>query len=584
MYNTPRDRSTNCRRGHEENRKQIMDEKIESFEQFNLIEPLMQSIRELGYEAPTPIQVKTIPLLLAGRDVIGQAQTGTGKTAAFALPILQKLDLERNTVQALILTPTRELGIQVAEAVHTYGRSLGRVKVLPVYGGPSIQKQINRLQSGVHVVVGTPGRIMDHLRRGTLKFTSLKMVVLDEADEMLKMGFIEDVEWILQQAEGELQTALFSATIPEEVRRIADRYLKDPVVIEVEHKTLTVPTVEQSYLIVSEQQKINILAHVLETEANPGEAVLIFARTKVGAADLSEKLQARGYAAEAMHGDMGQAQRENVVKRLRSGALEMVVATDVAARGWDVERISLVINYDIPYDTESYVHRIGRTGRAGRYGKAILFATPRQKRVLREIERFTGQNIAPLKLPTGADVAARRVAIFKEQILKTVEEEDLDLYMTLVEELREESGCDMAEIAAAAARMARGDKPLEVTLEPVKEDVPRGDGEMVRLFIDAGKRSGVRPADIVGAIANEGGIPGSAIGAIDIYDTFSFVDVPSSYIKQILKRMDGSTIRARDAKIRVATPRDEDESVLKSKFKHRGKKVQRKSGPRMRKR
>jgi ATP-dependent RNA helicase DeaD len=561
-----------------------MDEKIESFEQFNLIEPLMQSIREQGYEAPTPIQVKTIPLLLEGRDVIGQAQTGTGKTAAFALPILQKLDLEQNTVQALILTPTRELGIQVAEAVHTYGRSLGRVKVLPVYGGPSIQKQIHRLQSGVHVVVGTPGRIMDHLRRGTLKFTALKMVVLDEADEMLKMGFIEDVEWILQQAKGELQTALFSATIPEEVRRIADRYLKDPVVIEVEHKTLTVPNVDQSYLIVSEQQKINILAHVLETEANPGEAVLIFARTKVGAADLSEKLQARGYAAEAMHGDMGQAQRENVVKRLRSGALEMVVATDVAARGWDVERISLVVNYDIPYDTESYVHRIGRTGRAGRYGKAILFATPRQKRVLREIERFTGQNIAPLKLPTGADVAARRVAIFKEQILKTVEEEDLDLYMALVEELREESGCDMAEIAAAAARMARGDKPLEVTLEPVREDVPRGDGDMVRLFIDAGKRSGVRPADIVGAIANEGGIPGSAIGAIDIYDTFSFVDVPSSYIKQILKRMDGSTIRARDAKIRVATPRDEDESVLKSKFKHRGKKVQRKSGPRMRKR
>jgi ATP-dependent RNA helicase DeaD len=557
-------------------------QKTESFEQFGLSKPLMQVIDEVGYEAPTPIQVRTIPLLLAGRDVIGQAQTGTGKTAAFALPILEKIDINRNAVQALVLTPTRELGIQVAEAFHTYSKHLGRVRVLPVYGGQSIQNQISRLKSGVHVAVGTPGRIIDHLRRGTLDFKSLKIVVLDEADEMLRMGFIEDVEWILEQAPSELQKALFSATIPEEVRRIADRYLQDPVTVEIEHKTLTVPTVQQRYLIVSEPQKIEALSHVLETEAGPGEAVLIFARTKVGSAELAEKLQARGYAAEAMHGDMNQSQRENVVRRLRNGQLEIVVATDVAARGWDVERIGLVVNYDVPYDTESYVHRIGRTARAGRAGKALLFVTPRQKRMMREIERYTGQLIEAVKVPTKADVAARRIALFKDRILKTLQEEELELYLNLVEELAVESGCDMSEIAAAAARMARGDKPLEVVMEPVVEEVTHPEAGMVRLFIDAGRNSGVRPADIVGAIANEAGVPGKSIGAIDIYDRFSFVDIPAQHLRQVLDRMDGATIRSRDARIRVATPRDEDATPLKNKFKHKGKKIYPKKGRKMR--
>jgi ATP-dependent RNA helicase DeaD len=352
----------------------------DSFDQFGLSEPLRQVINDVGYEAPTPIQVKTIPLLLAGQDVIGQAQTGTGKTAAFALPILQKLDLGENQVQALILTPTRELAIQVAEAIHVYAKRLKKVRVLPIYGGQSISQQLRHLHSGVHIVVGTPGRVMDHLRRGTLNFDSLKMVVLDEADEMLRMGFIEDVEWILAQAPGALQTALFSATMPPEVRRIADRYLRNPVTIEIEHKSLAVPTVSQRYLNVSETQKLDVLSHILETETEPGEAVLIFARTKVGAAELAEKLQARGYAVEAMHGDMSQAQRESVIRRLRSGQVELVVATDVAARGLDVERIGFVVNYDIPYDMEAYVHRIGRTGRAGRAGKTVLFVTPREQR------------------------------------------------------------------------------------------------------------------------------------------------------------------------------------------------------------
>jgi ATP-dependent RNA helicase DeaD len=561
-----------------------MDPTHETFEQFNLRPELMQVIDEVGYEAPTPIQVKIIPHLLEGRDVIGQAQTGTGKTAAFALPILQQLDPKRNVVQALVLTPTRELGIQVAEAFHTYGKHLGGVRISPIYGGQSIQTQIRRLQSGVHVVVGTPGRIMDHLRRGTLSFASLKVVVLDEADEMLRMGFIEDVEWILGQAPEGIQKALFSATIPQAVRRIADRYLQDPVTIEIEHKTLTVPTTQQRYLSVTDQQKLDALAQVLETEIAPEEAVLIFASTKVRTAELAEKLQARGYAAEAMHGDMNQHQRENVVRRLRSGQLEIVVATDVAARGWDVERIGLVVNYDIPYDTEAYVHRIGRTGRAGRSGKAILFVTPRQKRMLREIERYTSQRIEPEKVPSKADVAARRIALFKQRILKTVEEEELDLYLNLVQELATESGCDMAEIAAASARLARGDKPLEVVMEPVREvSVEQQDG-MARLFIDAGRESGVRPADIVGAIANEADVPGHVIGAIDIYDRFSFVDVPVQYLNQVLERMDGATVRSRDARIRVATPSEQEAPARGRGQKSKGKRIYTKPGKKFRRR
>ncbi|HYO16120.1 MAG TPA: DEAD/DEAH box helicase [Thermoanaerobaculia bacterium] len=523
----------------------------ESFADLGLSEPLLRALTDVGYEAPTPIQSKTIPPLLAGRDLLGQAQTGTGKTAAFALPILEKIDPGLSEVQALVLAPTRELAIQVAEAIHTYSKHLGRVGVLPVYGGQPIQLQLKRLDRGVHVVVGTPGRIMDHMRRGTLRLDALRMVVLDEADEMLRMGFIEDVEWILSQAHAERQTALFSATLPREIRRIAERHLKDPVSIEIEHRTLTVPATEQRYLNVSPQQKIEALARILETE--PTEAVLVFARTKTGAGELAEKLEARGYAAEALHGDMGQAQREGVIRRLRAGQVEIVVATDVAARGLDVERISHVINYDIPYDAEAYVHRIGRTGRAGRSGIAVLFVSPRERRMMGEIERYTGQRITPMKMPTQADVAARRIALFKDSIRKTLAEGDLDLYLTLVEELVDE-GLDLAEIAAAAARLARGDKPLEVEVEPEPEGVPAAEDGMVRLFLDAGGRAGIRPADIVGAIANEAGVPGKAIGSIDIYDRFTFVEVPARFRDQILERMARATLRGRPVAVRVATP------------------------------
>ncbi|HKV09923.1 MAG TPA: DEAD/DEAH box helicase [Thermoanaerobaculia bacterium] len=526
----------------------------ESFESLGLSEPILKAVADVGYEAPTPIQAKTIPPMMAGRDLIGQAQTGTGKTAAFAIPILEKIDPSSPEVQALVLAPTRELAIQVAEAVHTYSKHLGRVGVIPVYGGQPIQLQLKRLQRGVHVVVGTPGRIMDHLRRGTLRLDAIRIVVLDEADEMLRMGFIEDVEWILAQSPPERQTALFSATLPREVRRIAERHLKDPVSIEIEHKTLTLPAIEQRYLNVSPQQKIDALARILETEAT--DAILIFTRTKTGAAEVAEKLQARGYAAEAMHGDMGQAQRESVIRRLRGGQLEIVVATDVAARGLDVERISHVVNYDIPYDVEAYVHRIGRTGRAGRSGTAVLFISPRERRMMAEIERYTGQRITPMKMPTQADVAARRIALFKESIRKTLAEGDLDLYLTLVEELVDE-GLDLAEIAAAAARLARGDKPLEVEVEPEPEALAGAEDGMVRIFLAAGSRAGVRPADIVGAIANEAGVPGKAIGSIDIYDRFTFVEIPSQYRDQVLTKMARATIRGRPVDIRLATPERE---------------------------
>ena len=536
-------------------------EKENPFDQFGLKAELVKAVKEVGYETPSLIQLKTIPVLLAEKDIVGQAQTGTGKTAAFALPTLQKIDVKSRAVQALVLTPTRELAIQVAEAFHTYAKFLGGVRVLPVYGGQSISQQIKHLRSGVQIIVGTPGRVMDHLRRETIDISNLKMVVLDEADEMLRMGFQEDVEWILAHTPESRQTALFSATMPRPIRRLAEKYLKAAVNIEIEQKTLTVPNVKQFYINVTENQKTDALTRLLEMETATGEAVLIFHRTKLGADSLTNKLQARGYAAEAMHGDLSQAQREALIKRLRDGRVEIVVATDVAARGLDVERISSVINYDMPGDTESYVHRIGRTGRAGRDGTAVLFVTPRQQRMKRDIEQFTKQQIQPMKLPTQADVASRRINLFKERLLKTLKDEELDLYLSLIEELAEESGCDMSEIAAAAAFLGAGDKPLEVPTEPKVEQFSFREEDMVRLFVDVGRSHRISPADIVGAVANEGGVPGKAIGAIDIYDRFTFVDVPSEYVEQVLNQMGSTRVRGNNANIRLASSHDAQPSA-----------------------
>lgn len=527
-----------------------------TFAKFGLRSELTKAISELGYEMPSPIQQKTIPLLLEGKDIIGQAQTGTGKTAAFALPLLNNIDPKNTDVQALILTPTRELAIQVAEAFHSYAKHLGRIRILPVYGGQDIGQQIRHLRSSVQIVVGTPGRVMDHIRRETIDIANLKMMVLDEADEMLRMGFIDDVEWILSHTPATRQTALFSATMPREIRRIAERHIQNAVNVEIQQRTMTVPTIKQFYLNVSEKQKTDALTRMLEAESAAGEAVIIFHRTKIGAANLADKLQARGYVTEAMHGDMSQAQRESVIKKLKAGKVEIVVATDVAARGLDVEQITTVVNYDMPSDTESYVHRIGRTGRAGREGRAILFVTPRQQRMLRDIERYTKQKIEPMKMPSRADVAARRVMLLKEKIVGVLTKQNLELYLSLVEDLAEESGCEIAEIAAAATYLAVGEKQLEAQVETQTEQFSFSEEGMVKLFIDVGRRHDVSPAHIVGAIANEADIPGKAIGAIDVNERFSLVDVPGQFVEQILEKMVQTRIGRQNATIRVASQTD----------------------------
>jgi ATP-dependent RNA helicase DeaD len=524
-----------------------------TFADLGLTPQLLTAVTDVGYEAPTPIQARTIPALLAGRDIIGQAQTGTGKTAAFAIPILQTIDLKRPDVQALVLTPTRELAIQVAEAIHIYGKHLGALHVLPVYGGQEMHQQIKRLRAGVHVVVGTPGRVMDHLRRGTLTLDVIRMVVLDEADEMLNMGFLEDVEWILSQMPAARQTALFAATMPPPIRKIATRYLRDPETIAIETKTVTVAAVDQRYLNVTERQKLDALARVLEVEAP--EAALVFVRTKNSAAQITEKLQARGYAAEAMHGDMTQQAREAVVRRLRDGNVEIVIATDVAARGLDVERITHVINHDVPFDVESYVHRIGRTARAGRGGTAILFITPRETRLLKAIERYTGQRIAAMRMPSAADVAARRTQAFKKRLLEASAEEGLEPYLALVEELAEEAGVDMAEIAAAAARLASGGKPITVEAMPEAPAAPSVDGPMVRLFVDAGRDAGVRPGDIVGAIAGETGVAGERIGRIELAETHAIAEVATEDARRVIDALNGTTIRGRAVRVDFDRPR-----------------------------
>lgn len=546
-----------------------------SFTQFGLSDKLLKAINELGYERPSPIQEKTIPLLMNGKDIIGQAQTGTGKTAAFSLPMLEKINPKSKKVQALILAPTRELAIQVAEAIHSYGKHLGRIRTLPVYGGQSIVQQIRHLKKRVQIIVGTPGRVMDHLRRETMDISDLKMMVLDEADEMLRMGFIEDVEWILSHTPETRQTALFSATMPKQIRRIADKYIRDATHIQIKQKTLTVPAIKQYFINVPARKKTDALEKLLEFWSVPNEAILIFQRTKLATARLTDQLQARGYAAEAMNGDMNQNQREKVIKRLKNGRVEIVVATDVAARGLDVEHITTVINYDMPSDTESYVHRIGRTGRAGREGKAVLFVTPRQRRMMRDIERYTKQKIESLRLPTEADVAEKRIEKVKRKITDTLLSQDLSLYSNLVEELAIENGIHILDIAAAATYLSVGDKLIEPPNVPNAKDFNFSEEGMVRLYIDIGRKNNISPRDIVGAIANEADIPGKSIGAIDLYDSYTLVDIPAEFVEKVFINMHKSKIRKKDMNIRLAKSGEESE------FRN---KAQRKSNPKGKKR
>jgi len=530
---------------------------VTAFDQLALNKSILKALDDVGYETPSPIQAQTIPLLLEGKDVLGQAQTGTGKTAAFALPILSNLDLKQKDPQVLVLAPTRELAIQVAEAFQKYAKHLKGFHVLPIYGGQDYGGQIRGLKRGVHVVVGTPGRVMDHMRRGTLKLDKLSTLVLDEADEMLRMGFIDDVQWILEQTPPKRQIALFSATMPTQIRRIATKHLNKPQEITIKTKTTTVETIRQRYWPVSGAHKLDALTRILEAETFDG--MLIFVRTKIATVELSEKLEARGYATAPLNGDIQQKQRERTIEYLKNGKLDILVATDVAARGLDVQRISHVVNYDIPHDTESYVHRIGRTGRAGRQGDAILFVSPREKRLLNSIEKATRKKIDIMELPSTEFINDKRISKFKQRITDTLATEELGLFYQLMEQYQKEHNVPALEIAAVLAKLLQGDTPLLLQNKPQrkadndwkkddnlaskkptrkkhggapKKETPLEEG-MARYRIEVGEKHNVKPGNIVGAIANEAELDSKYIGRISIFDDYSLIDLPDGMPKDI---------------------------------------------------
>ncbi|HFC91914.1 MAG TPA: DEAD/DEAH box helicase [Leucothrix mucor] len=568
------------------------------FSDLNLIKPLLQAIEDSGYEVPSPIQAESIPPLLDGRDLLGQAQTGTGKTAAFALPLLSNLDLSKKYPQVLVLTPTRELAIQVAEAWQTYARHLKGFHVLPIYGGQNIGIQLRQMRRDVHVVVGTPGRIMDHLRRGTLKLADLKTVVLDEADEMLRMGFIDDVETILKDTPDERQVVLFSATMPAPIKRITSRYLRDPVEIKIKNKTSTVSTIKQLYWKGKTFHKLDVLTRILE--ADEFGAVIVFVRTKSMTVELSEKLEARGYATTALNGDIKQDLREKTINRLKKGSLDIIVATDVVARGLDVKRITHVINYDMPHDTESYVHRIGRTGRAGREGTAILFIPPRGDRMLQSIERSTGQKIEPLKLPSSQDITNNRIARFKENIINAANNNKLDFFETLVTELSEESDLNPTQIAAALSYLVQRDRPLiekkgaipdfafsaknegrnEGRRDRQRNDRKRGerndrrnqdsrkrkprknsdnkdDVPMTSYRLEVGSEHGAEAKHIVGALINEAGLESQYIQNLKIDAMHSTVSLPDGMPKDIYKILYKTWVSGQQLKLRDLSKNEE---------------------------
>ncbi len=553
---------------------------LPKFSDFNLINPLLKALDEVGYETPSPIQAQTIPLVLEGRDVLGQAQTGTGKTAAFALPLLSKIDLQQKDPQVLVLAPTRELAIQVAEAFQKYAKFIKGFHVAPIYGGQDYSGQLRMLKRGAHVVVGTPGRVMDHMRKGTLKLQNLTCLVLDEADEMLRMGFIDDVEWVLEQLPAQRQIALFSATMPTAIRRIANNYLRNPEHVTIKVKTTTAETIHQRYWTVSGMHKLDALTRILEAETFDG--MIIFVRTKNSTIELAEKLEARGFSAAAINGDLAQNQREKTITKLKNGKLDILVATDVAARGLDVKRISHVINYDIPYDTEAYVHRIGRTGRAGRTGDAILFVAPREKRMLSAIERATKQRIELMEMPSTEMINDKRVNRFKQQITDTLATEELEFYQKIIEQYEAEHDIPAHEIAAALAKLVQGDEPL-LLKKPAKtkERSEKGrdrrsekrkggsviQSNMQRYRIEVGKDHGAKPGNIVGAIANEAGLSGKEIGQIDMHADFSIVDLPKGMPSDVFQAL--QTTRVAGQKLGIA-PAKEGEVPRQQKDSRRG--------------
>ena len=565
------------------------------FSDLALSEPVMRAIQKVGYEQPSPIQAAAIPVLLAGGDILGMAQTGTGKTAAFALPLLSRIDTKQADPQILVLAPTRELAIQVAEAFQKYASEIPGFHVLPIYGGQDMTSQLRSLKRGAHVVVGTPGRVMDHLRRGSLNLNNLKALVLDEADEMLRMGFIDDVEWILEHTPKTRQTALFSATMPKEIRHVCNNYLNNATEIKIASTQSTDANIEQVYWMVSGTNKLDALTRILEVE--PFDGMIIFVRTKTATVELAEKLEARGYSASALNGDMNQQLRERAIERLKTGKLDIVIATDVAARGIDVERVSHVVNYDIPYDSEAYVHRIGRTGRAGRSGKAILFVAPREKRLLYTIEKATKKPITLMELPSGATVTKHRIDQFTQQITDTLKEQaDLTFFNDLLAEYSHKNDVSPEQIASALAYLLQRERPLQVKFADVKpergsrdrddrggrdrddrsgrdrgsrEDRPRrerNDENMDRYRIEVGRNHEARPGDIVGAIANEAGIESRFIGHIKLHDEFSTVDLPVGIAKDVLAKLKKVRVRNRPLEITLDTgPRGGDDFSRKPK-------------------
>lgn len=576
-----------------------------NFTDLALCQPVLDSLEELGYQTPTPIQSQTIPLLLEGSDLVGQAQTGTGKTAAFALPLLSKIELELKAPQILVLAPTRELAIQVAESFKKYGSKMKGLQILPIYGGADFKSQLQPLKRGVQVVVGTPGRVMDHMRRGTLKLDALRCLVLDEADEMLRMGFIDDVEWILEQTPENHQTTLFSATMPQVIRRIANNYLKTPKEITIKVKTRTADTIRQRHWLAKGHHKLDALTRILEAEEIDG--VIIFVRTKSITTELSEKLESRGFKAAPLNGDIPQKQRERTVGRLKAGHVNIVIATDVAARGLDVNRISHVINYDLPGDSEAYVHRIGRTGRAGRTGEAITFVSPRETRSLQNIERSIKHKIERMELPSIGKINERRKERFKETITKSMKGPEFELFQQLLSEYQSESQHSEIEIAAALACMAQGKRPLLLS-ETSRKEIPqrqrdnssrsrssqsserrfqkeendrpsrkRASSEapeegMERFRIQVGHSHGVKPGNIVGAIANEAELDSKYIGRINIFDDYSTVDLPEGMPRDIFHSL--KTVWVSGQQLRISRYDQTNASSVKRKRfkgKHRHK-------------
>jgi len=554
------------------------------FKALGLSNSILKVLEQIGYETPSPIQRECITHLLNGEDIIGQAQTGTGKTAAFALPMLDKIDININAPQLLILAPTRELAIQVSEAVQTYARGMKGFHVLPIYGGQSYDVQLRPLKRGVHVVVGTPGRVMDHIKRKTLKLDQLKSFVLDEADEMLKMGFIDDIKWVMERIPEQRQIALFSATMPNVIKKVAEKFLNQPKIVKIKSKTETATTIKQKYWLVGGLHKLDALTRILEVTTF--DAMIIFVRTKTLTVELAEKLSARGFSADAINGDIAQNQRERIINNYKKGKIDILIATDVAARGLDVERISHVVNYDIPQDAESYVHRIGRTGRAGREGEAILFVSNRERRMLNTIERITRQKIDPIELPSAKMINEKRIESFKQKITEVLNNQDLEVFEKLIKEYQQENiEVKSEKISAAIALIAQGGEPLLLSEKELNSSSEQGKKEekiistkaeglkdhpqipMRRYRIEVGHNNKVRPGNILGAIANEADMDSEYIGSIQIFDDFSTVDLPDEMPDEVFSTLQKAIVCNQCLDIAELTDKNNKTTIARKKGK-----------------